>query len=156
MFELQLPVQLILNSQLSQLSIVQVYSTVRRRCYTLSEGFSNESVWLGPSPDMARERFCATPCTIYTSRTSSTGRCHRATFLRCSAWLRLRRSSKSPHSIRQCSAATGQSRICRSSRRCGPERAVNERMSQHLQSNGLLPENQSAYTEAAPRRKPLF
>ena len=37
------------------------------------------------------------------------------------------------------------------------ERAVNERMSQHLQSNGLLPENQSAYrrshsTETALRR----
>ena len=54
----------------------------------------------------------------HTSRTSSTGRWQWATFLRCSAWLRLRRSSKSPHSIHQCSAATGPSRICRSSRRC--------------------------------------
>ena len=90
----------------------------------------------------------------HTSRTSSTGRCHKATFLRCSVWLRLRRSSKSPPWIHQCSAATGQSRICRSSRRCWSGPLTSGCLNTCNRTGSCRKINPR--TDAATWRKPLF
>ena len=75
-------------------------------------------------------------------------------FLRCSAWLRLRRSSKSPHSIHQCSAATGPSRICRSSRRCWSGLLMSGCLNTYNRTDSCRKINPR--TDVATQRKPLF
>ena len=153
MFELQLLVLLILNSQLSMaIRLTSLFHCPSQMLYVWWRILQRRrAAWT-----RSRHGSWKISCNSLhrTSRTSSTGRWWRATFLRCSAWLRLRRSSKSPHSIHQCSAATGPSRICRSSRRCWSGLLMSGCLNTYNRTDSCRKINPR--TDVATQRKPLF